>query len=783
MAANKNTPHETGQHVTFESTGTVVCSVPVPPPKPYRRQLPDEWELPKDLLNKSRWLTWKAKPRTNGKVDKIPVNPRTAEPCNVTDPESSTDFAVAYDFARQCPEIRGLGFALFSADDIIGGDIDGCIDQDGRLSPLAEELLAVLDTYVEVSPSGRGLRFFGKGSLHHPYINHEQGLEIYTAKRYLTVTGNAIPEKVFALEDIQSEMNDLMDRYGSQHAVAIDEKDNAPDLVDEAKIRSALKTINPDCGYHQWTRVGMALKSTDHPRAFDWWNDWSRKSRDQYPGQTECQKKWQSFRQDGGITVGTLLWMARQPTTTLVSFKESQALEQLIAHLEPYSPHNRGRNDVGNVERFIDLTAGTVRFVPTLDQWIGWQGTRWEALPGVFEVSRRVVNSIYLEAQNETDHDQQTKLFNWGHQSHQKPRLDAMADLARQAQHIQLSDGALDATNKLLGVPNGTVDLSTGELLAPDRDCFITKSTTVPYCPDARCPRWEAFVAEIMDNDPELTAFLHRLAGYALWGTNSEQVVAILYGTGSNGKSTFVNALQQVLGDYFRQVDPASFMASRHQNASGPREDLIRLYRARLVIATEPSEGDRLNEGLIKSVSGGDRLYARALYAKKGIEFTPEFLLMLVTNHKPIVKGTDDAIWRRLRLIPFERTFTDDEQNKHLKEELSAELVGIQRWLVEGCVTWYQTGLCPPERVLGATDNYRTEMDNLAYWIEERCQVDQSAVTLLAALYRDYKEWCESEGTRAPSNAWFGRNLQAKGFTLEKKSGQRARRGIRLRQD
>ena len=109
--------------------------------------------------------------------------------------------------------------------------------------------------------------------------------------------------------------------------------------------------------------------------------------------------------------------------------------------------------------------------------------------------------------------------------------------------------------------------------------------------------------------------------------------------------------------------------------------------------------------------------------------------------------------------------------------------MGIQRWLVEGCVTWYQTGLCPPERVLGATDNYRTEMDYLAYWIEERCQVDQSAVTLLAALYRDYKEWCESEGTRAPSNTWFGRNLQAKGFTPEKKSGQRARRGIRLRQD
>jgi len=359
--------------------------------------------------------------------------------------------------------------------------------------------------------------------------------------------------------------------------------------------------------------------------------------------------------------------------------------------------------------------------------------------------------------------------------------MEAMTDLASQSQSIHLSDVHLDAIPHLLGVPNGTVDLRTSELLSPDRECFITKSTAVPFDPESRCPRWEDFVLEIMDGDQELAAFLQRLAGYALWGGNPEQVVAILYGTGSNGKSTFVSTLQDVLGDYARQIDPASLMAARHVSAGGPRDDLVRLYRTRYAVAVESGEGDQLDEGLIKMVSGGDKIYARGMYAKKGIEFNPEFLLMLATNHKPLIRGTDYAIWRRLILIPFEQAFKDHERDRSLADTLKAEHPGIFAWMVAGCRQWRSDGLNSPLKVRDATQAYRTDMDILGDWIDDCCSRDPAATTPVADLYQSYKYWCELEGRKAYSSPWLSRNLEGQGFPSSKKGGVRCRVGLRLR--
>ena len=742
----------------------------LPLPEPYARSIADEWEIPKALAELPRWLVWRAKPRGNSKIDKIPVSPLTGSPCNATDPGSLTEFTQAHDYALSDQSITGLGFSLGREFGIIGGDLDGCIDAEGRLSELAVELISNLETYFEISPGGRGLRFFGYASLDKALINSRLGLEIYCEKRFVTITGNALEGTGFALEDIQGGIDHLVEKYGKKSPARL----LAASPAKAGEIDEALARIDPDCGYDDWIRVGMALKSTGDEKDFDRFNDWSALG-DKYSGVKECRHKWESFSVEGGINIGTLYWMAG------IRGSIPGGINHMLKGFEPFSSGNRPLTDLGNAERFVGITRGNVRFVPGLDRWIVWSGERWKPIPNVFEITRYVTRSIYDEARHEEDDEKRQKIMTWGLKSQSKPRLDAMADLARQSREVLLEDAQLDAVPHLLGVANGTVDLRTGKLLASERGRYITKVTSADYDPKSLCPRWEDFVLEIMSGDRELAIFLQRLAGYALWGGNPEQVVVILYGTGSNGKSTFVSTLQRILGDYARQIDPASLMAARHASAGGPRDDLVRLYRARYAVAVESGDGDRLDESLIKTVSGGDVIYARGMYARRGIEFTPEFLLMLATNHRPVIRGTDYAIWRRLVLVPFERSFREHERDTHLTETLKDELPGILTWMVDGCRAWKRDGLAIPEKALMATDAYRSDMDVLGDWVDERCIRDPEAVTPVADLYRNYREWCEAEGGKAYSNQWFGRTLENKGFSSEKLKGLRCRRGIKLR--
>ena len=745
--------------------------------EPYQRKILDDWDIPAALADIPRWLVWWAKPRLNGKVDKIPISPITGKPCDATDPASLTTFPVAHEYAFTHGDVSGLGFSLSLGDRIVAGDLDDCIEPDGRFSDLAEELLSSIDTYWEISPSGRGLRFLGVGQLDRACINSEAGLELYCQKRFVTITGNTIPDKPFALEDIQEDINQLVIRFGRQTEAKLLALPAQP-VVSE-RIYAALDRIDPDCGYNDWITVGMALKSTCHENAFYWFNNWSTWG-DKYQGEEACRRKWDSFASDGGITIGTLYWMAGLNRISATGVDRNEALDLVLKNCQKYSPQRRLNTDLGNVDRFIDITEGNLRHVPGLNRWIAWQGQRWEMIPNAFEFARFVACSIYSERDQEEDDERRGKLIKWGMKSQEKSRLDAMVSLARQSKDILLEDVMLDASPHLLGVPNGIIDLTNGRLLPPDRELFITKSVAMAFDPHAACPRWEQFISEIMDGDAGLAAFLQRLAGYALWGGNPEQVVTILHGTGSNGKSTFVSTLQQVLRDYACQVDPTSLMTHKYGSAGAPRDDLVRLYRARLAVSVESGESDTLDEGLIKMVSGGDVIYARGVYAKRGIEFVPEFLLMLATNHKPVIRGTDYAIWRRLILVPFERAFKEQERDRHLAETLAHELPGILRWMVAGCIAWRTQGLNAPAKVRLATQEYRSEMDILGDWIEACCVVDPSVTTPMADLYRSYSDWCESEGSRAFSNRWFGRNLSNKGYQNTKQTGQRCRVGLRL---
>jgi putative DNA primase/helicase len=281
-----------------------------------------------------------------------------------------------------------------------------------------------------------------------------------------------------------------------------------------------------------------------------------------------------------------------------------------------------------------------------------------------------------------------------------------------------------------------------------------------------------------MGENGHLIRFLQRAVGYSLSGTINEQVLFILYGTGANGKSTFVETVRSLLGDYAQQSEFETFLVRK--NGGGPRNDIARLKGARFVSAVEAEQGCRLSETIIKQVTGGDKITARFLY-QEFFEFTPEFKLFLASNHKPRIVGTNEAIWRRIRLIPFTVTIPHHERDPHLLDKLRRELPGILAWAIRGCVKWQEKGLGEPSEVAEATSEYRLEEDFLAAFLADKCTADPKGAASAGSLYKAYESWCADNGEEPAAQKVFGSELGSRGFLQGKKHGTRCWKGLRLR--
>jgi putative DNA primase/helicase len=271
----------------------------------------------------------------------------------------------------------------------------------------------------------------------------------------------------------------------------------------------------------------------------------------------------------------------------------------------------------------------------------------------------------------------------------------------------------------------------------------------------------------------ELRSYVQKLIGYCLTGAQRDQLLPIFYGTGANGKSTFINLLIEMLGDYAQNAAPDLFMAKRNDTHPTERADL---FGRRLVVATETEEHRRLSESFVKMLTGGERIRARYM-RQDFFEFDPTHHVVLVTNHKPIVRGQDHAIWRRLRLVPFTVTFDESEQDKELPQKLRAEMSGILNWAIEGCLAWQRQGLGVPEEVAEATEEYRVEQDTLGAFLEECCIVDESNYEAIGELYEVYEAWARASGERPLAKNRLSQKLEERGFARDRTGGKR--RGFR----
>jgi len=447
--------------------------------------------------------------------------------------------------------------------------------------------------------------------------------------------------------------------------------------------------------------------------------------------------------------------------------------------------------DMGNAERFAALNGRDVRYCDPWNRWLIWDHQRWQRdeTRTVDTRAKTTVRNVYQEAANCTDDTTRKALADHAKRSESDQRLRAMLSLARSEPGIPVLPDELDRDPWLLNCANGTVDLRTGELRKHERADLHTKLVPVNYNPEATCPLWDTFLRQIMGETADsneqhrervdsLVTFLQRAVGYSLTGDTREDVLIVLHGTGSNGKSTFLELLKDLLADYAMQTPASTFLAKRSDQIPN---DVARLKGARFVCAIETDEGRRLAEAMVKQMTGGDTLTARFMKAE-WFEFRPEFKVWLASNHRPTIRGTDHAIWRRIRLVPFDVRFVNPKEDPDAKgtgptadaslpDTLRTELPGILAWAVRGCLDWQKHGLGTPEPVREATAGYRADMDVVAGFLEERCVLEPTCEVFANELYRAYSEWCEESGERPESQRKFGARLTERGIERERSTG------------
>lgn len=434
-------------------------------------------------------------------------------------------------------------------------------------------------------------------------------------------------------------------------------------------------------------------------------------------------------------------------------------------HGTPRPPVGFNCSDLGNSERFVADHGEDVRYCYRWSSWLVWSGSRWETDDSgmVQRLAKETVRKIYREASEAEDEDRRKVLAKHAARSESADKIRAMLELAKS--EVPVSPDELDTAAWLLNVENGTVDLRTGGLREHRREDLITKLAPVEYDPAAAAPTWAATLERSLPSEA-LRAFFKKLCGYAISGDVSEHILAVLYGTGANGKSTILNALLSAAGDYGMQAAPDLLVAKK---GSHPTE-VADLFGMRLVASIEVEDGRRLAESLVKQLTGGDRVRARRM-RQDFWQFDPTHKVFMAVNHKPEVRGTDNAIWRRLRLIPFTETIPPAEQDKKLPQKLEAELPGILAWAVEGCLEWQREGLQAPPEVRKATGAYRSEMDVIGAFLRDECEIGRDYRAPFKAVYDRYEEWCLEGGEKPDTRRKFNARLKERGQFEDRRSG------------
>jgi putative DNA primase/helicase len=441
--------------------------------------------------------------------------------------------------------------------------------------------------------------------------------------------------------------------------------------------------------------------------------------------------------------------------------------------------------DSGNAERLVAKHGAEIRFCHAQKEWYVYDGRRWptDRRGAMMAFAKDIARDLYGEAFQIADEALRKKCAEWALKSESTDKKKAALISAQSEKGIPILPEEFDRDAYLFNVLNGTIDLRNGELRAHRREDLITKLAPVAYDPDARSDLWQRFLNEATGADRELQEFLQRAVGYSLTGDVGEEKLFFVHGPGGSGKSTFLEAMKSVLGDYAKTADFECFV---QRNAGGVRDDIAELAGRRFVVSIEVDEGRKLAEGLTKALTGGDTVRARFLY-QQGFEFQPQFKLWLAANHAPKVKHDDSAMWRRILRIPFDNVVPKEKRDRSIKARLKDPREcgpAILAWAVEGCLRWRDEGLGVPTTVEAATEQYRLDMDPLRDFLADCCVLHPTAWIPIGRLRKQYEDYCRDRGEKrllTPNE--FAAGLRARGCESKRRHAGAGWIGIGLLAD
>lgn len=548
-----------------------------------------------------------------------------------------------------------------------------------------------------------------------------------------------------------------------------------------------LSKIDNTSGYEKWSDVALALARVYGESGSDIFLKWSRGD---YTGKTypsfnyiEVDKRYKTALSEvqgsDGYGVKHLIQLASY-TVTEDDFEPTIYPPMDI----PGTPPNITKlenevvlGDKQNAELFANKYRGQLLFVYPIDKWFKWNGVTWsECLGGEIEAAAKNVANHIADAAIEFfkagENAKSKKILNHATKAQNLHQINAMLALACSEEGMHLDK--LEQLNKdtnLIGVKNGVVNLSTGQVIQPEQVQYITKQCNAKFDTQASCPNWLKFLSDIFDCDQAMVDSVQRLLGYTLTGSVTEEIMVICYGYGANGKSVMSNVIHHVLGEYSK-IGSASILKRRRDDDSSPRSDIASLVGSRYISLNEMQSGDRLDDQVVKMLAGREPISARELY-KEYISFTPTGKVWLKTNHKPVVLGDDDGIWRRLVVLPFNRRFEPLERDPLLEDNLIKESDGILMWMIEGAVLWYRDGLQLCEKITRECSSYRTESDILGQFIEESVDLAPGLKTQDKKLFSAYQHYCVQNGNHPLSKARFSQKLRERGVAIRPSNGQR----------
>lgn len=754
-------------------------------------------QFPQSLKEERRWVCFDA--------NKTPINPATGGNAMPNEPATWGTLEAAQQAVERY-SLRGVGVMLGQG--LCGIDIDHCRDPEiGTLSEMAREIITRMQTYTEISPSGTGvhLLFYGPKP-DGPCRKSSIGLEMYDGGRYFTVTGRALNSH--SIEERTDECAAVHAQYLAKPAPP---SAPAPNVVWKAADRPDEELIQTACAAKDGERFA-ALYAGDWQAYYNshseadlsfanllafWFGaDIERMDR-VFRTSGLMRPKWDERR--GAKTYGRATLeravgdcqevYCPAPQAEKAAFTDQD--EALRALNEKYNGAQAEQpaaapapgvktysmDDTGNARRFRDRYADRVRYNPTDKCWLVWDGARWrrDDLASIKRLADEMLDQMETACFGIRDVNTAAAQRRHVQKSRSSRSKEAFLKEAQHLPGIPMLPEQFDRNRGLLNVKNGILDLAKGTLLPHDREKYITRMAQVEYDPEAAAPTWQAFIQSITGGDTALAEYLQVMLGYCISGSTREQCMFFLYGDGANGKSTFLETLAKMLGDYCMNAQADTITNARSRSSGAARSDVARLKGARLVTIEEGDQGAMLDEGLVKQMTGGNTITARFQYGKE-FEFRPEFKLMEATNHLPKIHGTDMGIWRRIRLVPFTQSIPPEKQDILLPQKLEAELPGILNWALEGLRKWLQNsqggrrhGLPVCSAVDDAVNAYKQDQDRIAAFLADCTEPAEGQTVQASVLFRTYLNWCSDNNEK-----WRMANKQ---FGIEVKKHYEVRKG------